>query len=89
MPAELTERLMPHLRCMRGTNSARPRCEQLDGEIPGAVCRIYPVRPSPCREFEPWDGQGRPNPQCTKARALHGLPPVRIPDADAGVSGLP
>jgi Fe-S-cluster containining protein len=74
VPAALTERLDPHLRCMRGTNARRPRCEQLTGEIPGATCRIYGNRPSPCRELEPWDAEGRVTPQCTKARALHGLP---------------
>lgn len=87
VPAQAVERLAPHLRCMRGTSSARPRCEQLQGEIPGATCRIYPVRPSPCRELEPWDARGRPNPQCTKARAMHGLPPLPIAETAAWNDG--
>lgn len=86
VPAGLTERLDPHLRCMRGTHARRPRCEQLAGEIPGATCRNYENRPSPCRELEPWDAQGRVTPQCTKARALHGLPPLCARDVAAATS---
>ncbi|WP_374337718.1 YkgJ family cysteine cluster protein [Methyloversatilis sp.] len=74
VPVDTTERLGPHLRCMRGTSARDPRCQQLRGEIPGARCAIYASRPSPCRMLEPYDEQGRPTAQCAKARSLHGLP---------------
>lgn len=74
VPAALTERLTPHLRCMRGTNCETPRCNQLQGEVPGGRCAIYAQRPSPCRELVPYDAAGEPNRQCQKARAMYGLP---------------
>ncbi len=76
VPAEVTERLTPHLRCMKGTNSATPRCDQLVGEIPGARCRIYPQRPGTCHDMQPYTVDGQVNPQCSRARAHYGLPPV-------------
>lgn len=76
VPAALTQQLTPHLRCMRGTSTESPRCEQLQGDIPGAICRIYPQRPSPCRELEPYDIEGKVSPQCARARARHGLAPL-------------
>lgn len=77
VPVELTEQFMPHLRCMRGTYQKSPRCLQLQGDIPGAVCAIYAQRPSPCRELEPYDAAGKVSEQCTKARVHHGLPPLQ------------
>lgn len=76
VPAALTRQLTPHLRYMAGTSQAAPRCEQLVGEIPGALCAIYENRPSPCRELEPYAEDGRVSPQCARARARHGLPPL-------------
>ena len=68
VPVTLTEELTPHLRCMRGTHSRAPRCVALDGEVGGAVaCRIYPQRPSPCREVIPGDER------CRRAQELRGL----------------
>jgi uncharacterized protein len=77
VPVALTERLTPHLRCMRGTNSKAPRCEQLLGDVLGGRCAIYDQRPSPCRELVPYDAAGHPTPQCQKARATYGLPPLQ------------
>ncbi len=74
VPVEATEQLTSSLRCMRGTSSKTPRCEQLQGQIPGALCGIYENRPSVCRELEPYDDNGKPTDQCTRARAVHGLP---------------
>jgi Fe-S-cluster containining protein len=76
VPVALTEPLTPHLRAMRGTNQKAPRCQQLQGEIGATRCGIYPLRPSPCREFEPYDEHGRPDPRCNRARERHGLAPL-------------
>jgi Fe-S-cluster containining protein len=74
VPAQLTEQLTPHLRCMQGTSQKAPRCTTLDGEVGQWVaCRIYEHRPTPCREVMPG------NAQCLKARAAHGMGP--LPDA--------
>ena len=77
VPVDTTEQLTPTMRCMRGTSSKTPRCEQLQGEIPGALCGIYENRPSVCRELEPYDAKGKPTDQCTRARAAHRLPELR------------
>ncbi len=76
VPADTTEKLNAHLRCMRGTNTASPRCDQLEGAVPGALCRIYPQRPSTCHDMQPYTLSGEINDQCTRARANYGLPPV-------------
>ena len=73
LPAELTERVASHFSCMRGTNSAAPRCAALQGEIGSLVsCSLYEQRPSPCREVMPGDEK------CLKARARHGLPALSV-----------
>jgi len=77
VPAELTQKLTPHTVCMRGTSQHSPRCEQLQGEIPGALCGIYSLRPTPCRELEPYTEDGKVSAQCAKARAAHGLPALQ------------
>ena len=77
VPVDTTEQLTPTMRCMRGTSSKTPRCEQLQGEIPGALCGIYENRPSVCRELEPYDAEGKPTDQCARARAVHGLPELK------------
>lgn len=77
VPLALTEQLTPHYSCMRGTHQAVPRCVALDGAIGASVaCTIYPLRPSPCRELEPYDSEGQPSEKCNRARAAHGLPPL-------------
>ncbi|MES2467997.1 MAG: YkgJ family cysteine cluster protein [Verrucomicrobiota bacterium] len=71
LPPGLTEKVNPWLSCMAGTNAAAPRCAALEGQIGIRTgCRVYPQRPSPCREVQPGDSQ------CAKARANHGLPPL-------------
>lgn len=84
VPAALTEALSPHLRCMRGTNARSPRCEMLEGAIPGARCTIYAQRPSPCRELEPWDADGAPDPKCQRARDAYGL--AALPRRKGGIN---
>ncbi|NBD20168.1 YkgJ family cysteine cluster protein [Aquabacterium fontiphilum] len=71
VPVALTQGLTPLMRCMQGTSQSAPRCVALEGEIGQRVgCRIYAQRPSPCHAVEAGD------PQCLKARARHGLPPL-------------
>jgi hypothetical protein len=82
VPAALVQKLDPHRVAMRGTDQPDPRCEQLQGEIGShAWCGIYRVRPSPCRELQPsfYDGL-TPSPQCDRARARFGLPPLTAAD---------
>ncbi len=69
---ELIEAITPHLSCMRGTNSASPHCIALTGRVGERVsCSIYPHRSSTCRSVQIGDEK------CDRARARHGLPPIR------------
>ncbi|EAC1404637.1 hypothetical protein APX81_22705 [Escherichia coli] len=75
VPANLTEQISPHHRCMSGTNQKNPRCVALEGTPGQAVfCSIYDHRPSTCREFTTALADG--NEACSKARVHHGLPPL-------------
>lgn len=77
VPPELVSQVGPLRAAMRGTEQGRGRCIALRGEIGAAVrCNIYASRPSPCREFEPWQADGSPAPDCERARAFFGLPPL-------------
>lgn len=77
VPAGLTQTVSPHLRCMQYDLQTH-RCIALSGEVgQGTACQIYPLRSSTCREFMPFTQEGEPDPQCQKARAKHGLPPLR------------
>ncbi|WP_290871091.1 YkgJ family cysteine cluster protein [Aquabacterium sp.] len=68
VPVGLTETVSPHTRCMQGTWSSQPRCTALEGDVGRHVgCRIYDLRPTPCRQVTAGDAQ------CLKARAAHGL----------------
>lgn len=70
VPAQLTEAVSPHLRCMKGTASNPVRCVALVGEVGKRVsCSIYPQRPSPCREFDVLEEDGAANLRCTELRA--------------------
>ena len=81
-PAALTEALDPHRLVMRGTyGGAAIRCVALTGTIgEAAACSIYAQRPSPCRDLVASWEHGAPNPQCDRARAAHGLAPLRPED---------
>lgn len=77
VPVAMTEHLNLHLRCMKGTNDRPPRCSALMGDIGhGVRCTIYPVRPSPCREFPVYLPDGAPNEACQRLRASIGLAPL-------------
>ena len=77
VPSALTEQLDPHRVAMRGTQARTPRCVALQGAVGGPVsCAIYAQRPSPCRELGPAWERGEPSPQCDRARAAYGLPPL-------------
>jgi uncharacterized protein len=87
-PAELSVQLTPHRAAMRGTETFPPRCVALEGKIGERVhCTIYPLRPSPCRDFRAsWSDGARSEP-CDRARAAHGLPPLEPPAPRTNSSG--
>lgn len=76
VPVELTSKINDTMACMKGTEKGHGRCVALVGELgrPGVGCSIYPQRPSPCREFSPWEADGQPNPACQQRRQALGLP---------------
>lgn len=77
VPAHLAVSLGGDAYCMRGTDTASPRCLALLGQIGSTVsCSIYPHRPSACREFAPTAARGQGDPSCGDARRRHGLPPL-------------
>jgi uncharacterized protein len=81
VPAGMTEDLTPFRRAMRGTNDKTPYCAALAGTIGvSAACSIYERRPGTCRIFVPAWYNGDPNPDCDRARAAHGLPPLKPED---------
>jgi Fe-S-cluster containining protein len=81
VPVELTTPVNQFYSCMNGTDSKTPRCTALTGVVGDSVsCTIYQQRSSTCREFDVRDDDGNINPQCTKARAKHGLLPVVLID---------
>lgn len=80
VPDDLVVPVSPHLVAMRGTESRPVRCSGLLGEVGDAVrCTLYEQRSSTCREFEAAWSNGQANPDCDKARAAHGLPPLTPP----------
>ena len=79
MPAHITEKLTPYLRCMKGSNDLPRRCAALAGEVGKAVsCTIYESRPSPCRAFPVYLEDGSANPKCNELRGAIGLPPLPV-----------
>ena len=81
VPAGLVETVRPNILAMRGTNAAAPHCIALEGQVGEHVsCRIYAARPSPCRELQASYEDGQASPQCDRARARYGLPPLTPAD---------
>lgn len=81
VPVELTAKLTPHLRVMRGTDQPKPRCVALLGDIGESVrCTIHPRRSTVCRDFPPSWEAGEHNPRCDAARVRWGLPPLTPED---------
>ena len=77
VPDELVAQITPSRVAMIGTDRKPTRCTSLAGEVGSAVaCTIYDQRSSTCREFEASWENGEHNPDCDKARAAHGLPPL-------------
>ncbi|MBB5352872.1 hypothetical protein HNR46_003121 [Haloferula luteola] len=77
VPEEMTSQVTPHRVAMLGTLSKPPRCIALHGTVGEAVfCSIHPARSSPCRDFAASWENGEPNPDCDRARAAFGLPPL-------------
>lgn len=85
VPVELTDDLNDFRRCMKGTDSARPRCVALVGTIGESVrCTIHPDRPTPCRKAGLQWGNGvieisdEELNRCDRARAAWGLSPLSM-----------
>jgi Fe-S-cluster containining protein len=74
VPFELTDESANAHRCMKGTETKRPRCIALNGFVGTQVnCRIYLNRPSTCRAFcRSWENEVG-NQLCDKARTVYGL----------------
>lgn len=78
VPDGLADEIAPGLARMRGTDHARPRCAALMGTVGlKAGCGIHEWRPSPCREFGLRAPYGLGDEACDRARARHGLLPLR------------
>ena len=81
VPVELTDEFPPHFRIMKGTDQKDPRCIALEGDIGRQVtCTIHPRRSTSCRDFAPAWENGIPNDRCDKARAAHGMQPLKAED---------
>ncbi|GAA5481162.1 YkgJ family cysteine cluster protein [Haloferula sargassicola] len=77
VPEEMTSQVTPHRVAMLGTLSCPARCTALSGTLGEAVfCTIHPARSTPCRDFAASWENGIHNPDCDRARAAHGLPPL-------------
>ncbi|WYX19916.1 YkgJ family cysteine cluster protein [Achromobacter xylosoxidans] len=90
VPLDLVTQMSPLRACMKGTEMGGGRCISLRGELgrPGIHCAIYENRPTPCREFDIWQPDGSPNPDCQRLRLALGLPAVPPrPDAENDPQG--
>lgn len=66
---------------LKGTENFKNRCNFLDGVVGEKVfCNEYLNRPQSCRDFSIMDKNGKINKRCTKARAFHNLPALKIED---------
>lgn len=82
VPGHLFEELTPQHRCMKGTaDKHHPKCQGLQGRIGrDASCSIYPLRPSPCRDFKASYEDGQRHERCDQARERHGLRALTLLD---------
>ncbi len=85
VPVELTSKVNDFRAAMKGTESGNGRCVALRGDVgkAGIHCAIYENRPTPCREFEAWQADGTPNPDCQRLRLQRGLAPLASRDTTA------
>ena len=82
VPEGLTVDLNDFTCRMRGTDHGSPRCAALVGTVGvRAHCGIHEWRPSPCREFGLRAPLGIGDEACARARARHGLAPLRTAGA--------
>jgi Fe-S-cluster containining protein len=88
VPDELVSAVNPVIVCMKGTEAGYGRCVALRGVVgkPGIRCEIYPLRPSPCREYRVWLEDGTPNPDCQRLRKNIGLVPLKPRSAVPGIA---
>jgi Fe-S-cluster containining protein len=79
VPDDMVSVINPLMVCMKGTEAGHGRCIALRGTVgePGIRCEIYPLRPSPCREYRVWSEDGTPNPDCQRLRKAIGLSPLK------------
>lgn len=78
VPLHYTEKLNPHFAVMIGTNSKKPHCVALEGNVGEKIsCKIYANRPTPCREWQVWDENGIPNPKCQELRTKYNIPLIK------------
>ena len=83
VPANLVTQITPHLVCMKGTEKGKGRCIALTyTTTEGYRCSIYENRPSPCREFNVRNDDGRPNSECNTLRIAIGLDSVIASNQD-------
>lgn len=84
VPPALVTPISPSRVCMQGTEQGSGRCVALRGTLgqPGIHCDIYEQRPTPCREFDMWEADGSPNPDCQRLRLTLNLPAL-LPRPDA------
>jgi Fe-S-cluster containining protein len=79
VPAEMTCHVAPLLCAMKGTDQPHPWCIALQGSVGARVqCSIYERRPSVCRQVHPSGQDGTADLWCDRARAIWGLPPLRL-----------
>lgn len=76
VPIELTSKVNDFRAAMKGTETGNGRCVALRGTVgqAGVSCSIYENRPTTCREFNAWQADGTPDPECQRLRAQRGLP---------------
>ena len=77
VPVDMTCRVSPLRRVMKGTTGPKPHCIALQGEIGHDVyCSIYANRPSTSREFTVSERNNLRDNLCDRARRAWALPPL-------------
>ncbi|MCQ9616504.1 YkgJ family cysteine cluster protein [Paenalcaligenes niemegkensis] len=75
VPVSLVTQVGPLRAAMKGTEDGGGRCIGLKGDLglSNVRCGIYELRPSVCRDYEPYNERGEPNPDCQRLRTAIGL----------------
>jgi Fe-S-cluster containining protein len=90
VPIELTTKVNAYRAAMKGTEVGNGRCVALRGEVGklGVSCSIYQHRPSTCREFDAWEEDGTPSPECQRLRVRRGLPVLQPRAVSAALDAI-